>query len=213
MELIVYDTACRAIAEATRVDEVKGWHDKAAAIEMYAKQAKNFELEKQAVEIRKRAERRMGQLLMNLKEEEKLKTGRPKKTVLAPDRFEKTVLDPDHFKLSDHGITKNQSADWQKLAKHTDTDFEKALKKALSGIRPATLDIEKKKRKLPTIIPTLEIQVKMSELERYIEKWIKETDELTLAQKTAIAAQANRLARSIQTLATRMSSKKLRVVK
>lgn len=32
MNLIKYDTACRALAEAKSVDEVKDWHDKAAGI-------------------------------------------------------------------------------------------------------------------------------------------------------------------------------------
>jgi hypothetical protein len=52
-----------AIAAAYAVDEVKDIRDKARAIEMYARQAQNTEAERQAGEIRLRAERRCGQLL------------------------------------------------------------------------------------------------------------------------------------------------------
>jgi hypothetical protein len=55
-ELIRYDAMCRAIAEAHAVDEVKDIRDKARALEMYAHQAQNTEAERQAAEIRFRAE-------------------------------------------------------------------------------------------------------------------------------------------------------------
>lgn len=62
-ELIRYDAACKAIAEARTTDEAKDWHDKAAAMQAYAKQAKNKELEVDAAEIRLRAERRLGEMI------------------------------------------------------------------------------------------------------------------------------------------------------
>ena len=60
-ELIRYDAMCRAIADAYEVDEVKDLRDKALAIEIYARQARNTEAERQACEIRLRAERKCGQ--------------------------------------------------------------------------------------------------------------------------------------------------------
>ena len=62
-ELILYDEMCRAIAAAHGVDEVKDIRDKAMAIEIYSRQARNVENEKRAIEIRIRAERRCGELL------------------------------------------------------------------------------------------------------------------------------------------------------
>src|SRR4051812_16242874 len=59
-----YDEACRAIAAAKSIDEVKEIHDRAEAMRAYARQAKNRELEVDAAEIRMRAERRLGELII-----------------------------------------------------------------------------------------------------------------------------------------------------
>lgn len=71
--IIIYDAMCTAIADCHRIDEVKDLRDKAMALELYAKQAKNFEAERKASEIRLRAERRTGELLLALKREDQEK--------------------------------------------------------------------------------------------------------------------------------------------
>ena len=61
--LMQYDAACKAVAAAKSVDEVKDIRDKSEAMRAYAKQAKNKQLEVDASEIRFRAERRIGELM------------------------------------------------------------------------------------------------------------------------------------------------------
>ena len=55
-----------AIAECHQYDEVKDIRDKAAALETYARQARNTEAERKAADVRLRAERRAGELLKEL---------------------------------------------------------------------------------------------------------------------------------------------------
>ena len=76
-----YIAAKQALAEVRRIDEVKDLRDQALAIEVYAFQAKDGELAADAIEIRKRAERRIGELMAERRAADKLdKGGRPRKT-------------------------------------------------------------------------------------------------------------------------------------
>ena len=61
--LLKYEAACRAVAEAQSVDEVKLIHDQAAALKAYARQAKDEQLMKNAMRIRHRAEHRLCQMI------------------------------------------------------------------------------------------------------------------------------------------------------
>jgi hypothetical protein len=61
--LALYDAACRALAKARSIDEVKGILDQAIAMRVLAKQAKNREAEADAVELRMRATRRLAELI------------------------------------------------------------------------------------------------------------------------------------------------------
>lgn len=116
--LIRYDAMCHAIAAAYEVDEVKDIRDKAMALEVYARQAHNTEAERQACEIRLRAERKVGQLL---REREMAKGTR-----LAPGG--NTVRPPeDELTLDDLHISKSQSSRWQQLAALPEDAFETSL--------------------------------------------------------------------------------------
>jgi hypothetical protein len=119
--LVRYDAARKALAAAHRVDEVKHIHDKATALLAYAKQAGDYELQNKAAEIRLFAERRAGELLVDMQatgQRRAKERGRPTK-VSSPTTLPKL------------GITRDQSSKWQRLAKMIDdATFEKALVRA-----------------------------------------------------------------------------------
>lgn len=70
----LYKQACTALAQCCKIDECKGWADKAAALKVYAKQAKNEEMVRAAKRIQGRAIRKCGELLREI---EAKHTGRP----------------------------------------------------------------------------------------------------------------------------------------
>jgi hypothetical protein len=117
-ELVKYTAMCRAIDAAYQVDEVKNIRDTAIALETYARQARNIEAERQACEIRIRAERKAGQLSAKL---EKSKGGQPKKNSSHRTKGSKAQ------QLADAGISKDQAHQWEKLAKIADKDFEQQM--------------------------------------------------------------------------------------
>lgn len=115
MKLVRYDAARVALAEATRVDEVKDIRDKAQAMAAYARQAKDTELVEWATEIKVRAERRAGELLRDMADNgQRANRGRP-------DNSDSV----SH--LSDLGVTAKQSERWQKLAAVSEEKFEQAV--------------------------------------------------------------------------------------
>lgn len=117
MNLIRYDAACRALTECKAVDEVKTWADKAAAMQAYGRMAQDKRLEVDAAEIRIRAERRLGELIVAQKQTHGLSAGgRPTET----PRDERGVIPA----LSDTGISYDLSSRSQKLAAVPEAEFE-----------------------------------------------------------------------------------------
>ena len=114
--LVRYDKMVLAIAVCHRVDEVLAIRDKAKALEIYAKQAKNFAAERKLTQIKMRAERRIGQLLLELKESGEWRGGQ------GGDR--KSSSAKELGSLSSFGLSKKQSFLWQKLAKIPEQHFE-----------------------------------------------------------------------------------------
>jgi 16S rRNA G966 N2-methylase RsmD len=101
-----YDAACKALAEAKSVDEVKAIRDRAMAVQLYAEQAKNKSLEADAAEIRERAEYRLGEMLAARREAGLLNPGT--RLVGGGDGAGGFVTDPpaDLPTLNELGITK-----------------------------------------------------------------------------------------------------------
>lgn len=126
-ELVRYEAACRAIADAKAVDEVKQVADKAAAMQAYARQAKNKELEIDAAEIRMRAVRRLGEMIKVQKDTVGLNKGAAaggtRESLRGP------IVEPRESppKLSEVGIDKKLSSQAQKMAAVPEEKFEEMI--------------------------------------------------------------------------------------
>jgi N6-adenosine-specific RNA methylase IME4 len=138
--LVKYEAAKAALAEACRVDEVKGIRDKALAMQTYARQAKDGDMIAWATDIRLRAERKAGQMLREMDEKrERRRSEEPGNTALPA--------------LSDLGVTKMQSSRWQKLGALDDEQFEEraavAKRQAVASVEATAAErtAEKKERR------------------------------------------------------------------
>lgn len=117
-QLVKTEAARQAIEEARRVDEVKAIRDQAEAARAYAKQAKlGMEMVNAAAEIKLRAERRAGQILLEM---DKHEGGRPSENPSSASRG----FAP---KLADLGVTHDQSSRWQQMAAMPQSKFEQHL--------------------------------------------------------------------------------------
>ena len=86
--------------------------------DQYRQVPKNVEAERQACEIRLRAERKCGQLLR----EREMRAGRPKEK---PSND--LIIAEGAGTLAELGISRNQSSQWQQLAAIPDDEFEQAV--------------------------------------------------------------------------------------
>lgn len=113
-EFALLDQASRMLAEASSLDQIKTVRDTAEAARTFAKAAKlGLELQNKAAEIKLRAERKAGTVLMELK-------------LHGGDRKSKERQVP--LTLDALGVSKNQSKRWQLVASIPDTDFEQFVK-------------------------------------------------------------------------------------
>jgi 16S rRNA G966 N2-methylase RsmD len=126
MKLIKYDAACRAVAEAKAVDEVKEIRNAAIAMAAYAKQAKDRGMEADAAEIRLRATRRLGEMMQAQKETVGLATGREgkRKSLGLPEN------PSDRPTLESQGIDKNLAHEARTLGGMTEEEFEQQVEEA-----------------------------------------------------------------------------------
>jgi hypothetical protein len=128
-ELIKYDAACRAIAEAKAVDEVKHILDIHIAMAVYARQAKNKEMEADAVEIRMRATRRIDQLRQAQKETIGLATGGDAMKARVGEKPE-----VDRPTLASQGIDKNLAHQARTLGAMSEEKFEEVVSDARDAV-------------------------------------------------------------------------------
>ena len=121
----------RAIAECVRVDEAREIRDKAQALRIYFRQQKDVYNEINAVKIRIRAERRVGQLLGEMSERGERDQGK------GGDR--RSPSQAATVKLADLGITRSEAKRAMDLAKVPEGQFEAAL----SGPAPSSASVRR----------------------------------------------------------------------
>lgn len=119
--LVRYDAACRALAAAKSIDEVKEIHNQSEAMRAYAKQAKNKQLEIDAIDIRNRAERRIGELMAA--QRESVGTAQGRRSDLGPSATQVDVP----ITLAEVGIDKHLADRARKYAAIPEQQFEEIL--------------------------------------------------------------------------------------
>lgn len=135
MTLVRYDAARAALEACAAVDEVKGWADEAAAVEAYARQAKDTEMRKMAVDIRMRAKRRLGELMAAQKASVgKNRGGRPRK----PGTGRNPVSGP--VTLAEAGIDKRLAHEARTAAALSPEAFEAAVEQKKAAIDAPDFD-------------------------------------------------------------------------
>lgn len=117
----LYDRMTKAIAQCARIDEAKELHDQAMALEVYARQARNFETERMCAEIRVRAERKGGELL-KVMERNPVSQGGDQKSAF---RRENPIPQSEYAQAKEQaGLSEATAHRWQKLADVPADQFE-----------------------------------------------------------------------------------------
>lgn len=124
--LIPFDELKAAIIAARDTDELKDIRDKASAIQAYTRQrGDSLEIQNAAAEIKLRAERRIGEILIDMDKN----TGTQGQLVGPGVIGGSVVIPPIDEKptLADMGISKVQSSHWQQIAAIPEETFEAHL--------------------------------------------------------------------------------------
>ncbi|MDA9511182.1 hypothetical protein XI09_42345 [Bradyrhizobium sp. CCBAU 11386] len=125
IELVRYEAARRALAEAVAVDEVMAIHNRAEAMRHAAKIAGDKTLEIQAAQIRFRAQRRFGEMMAAQHAAGMVaKGGRPRSEKTSDELSEVSADELPSITLRDLGVTHRFSSQAQKLADLPEAEFE-----------------------------------------------------------------------------------------
>jgi len=136
-QIVRYDAMIYAIGECHKIDEVKDLRDKAMALELYAKQARNTDAERKASEVRLRAERRTGELLKELARATPVEAGSQGGNAKAANTLPESVAlptmrsatpSPYSKALQQTGISTQAASRYQALANVPAPVFEEALR-------------------------------------------------------------------------------------
>lgn len=154
-ELVRYEAARQALVEAKRLDEVKDIRDKSEAMRLYARQANDLDLEIMASEIRLRAERRLGELLIQAKQSGQIGDGRPRKNPSDEEGFSRV-------RLADIGIDHKLSSRAQKVGGIAERAFEAMVSRLREQIQ------DRGSRGALAVISTEAKQVRRADRERVL---------------------------------------------
>lgn len=143
VKLPKFDAMKRAVEAAFTVDEVKGYRDQARVFQAAAKIAGDTEAEDRCYEIRRRAEKRLGEIMhAQAKAGDMAKGGQPHQR-RSTGGTNPPVAAPT---LLEMGIDKDLAKDARALASVPQKQFDAAFKE---GGRPSVADIAGKKKPPP----------------------------------------------------------------
>jgi len=162
--LVPYDAACRLLAEARSVDDVKDILNTAAAMAEYARRAKNRDAEADALEIRLRAMRCLDQLRKAQKATVGLaKGGQPYQRKRKATGLTKNPV----ATLAEAGIDKNLAHEARKLGSLSEEQFTEKVVQARDTITSAVGRVES----ITIIVPRAETAKTGEFIEFTVPQW------------------------------------------
>jgi N6-adenosine-specific RNA methylase IME4 len=130
--LVRYEQARAALAQCVRVDEAKDIKDRAEALQFYARQSKDYELETWAAAIRLRAIRRVGEISMGL---DKAKAGGNGGGSELPRRGSSLKKDA----LDAAGLSTQSASRYERVSEIPQERFDQCIEESIARGKAATL--------------------------------------------------------------------------
>jgi len=130
MQLIKYDAARKALQEASSIDEVKDTKDKVEALQAYARQQKNTEMEAWLADLKLRAIRRIGEISKGLE------TAERQRTDLRPTGGQQTKTQT----LKEAGLSTSAANRAEQISEIPLAEFEAYINKKKSENKPVKIN-------------------------------------------------------------------------